>query len=383
MPYPTTAVDWLCRLIAHKSVSDVSNKALIDDIEGYLDSLGVVSSIITNADGDKHNLLASVYNHGQPVAGGIVLSAHTDVVPVVGQAWSKDPFSAWVADGKVFGRGACDMKGFIACCLALLPQAVAYAKQGRLATPLHLALSFDEEVGCLGVGLLLDELKQKRPDFCLVGEPTHMQVVTAHKGISVYECHITGKACHSSLAPQGVNAIVYAAKMIEFITMLGKRLSTNTQAGFDVGCATLSVGQIQGGTAVNIVPEHCHFVFESRHLPHTDPDEVFGEISAFAHQLRQQMQAIDPNCDIFLAKQIGVPALASCPSILTDKLQHLVGGTTTKVAYTTEAGHFAAAGIATVVCGPGCIDQAHKADEYVAIEQLLACERLLYGLFLN
>lgn len=383
MTYPVTATDWLCRLISHKTVSSASNLALIDELRDYLFSLGLQVSVTTSAGGDKANLFVSIYNHHQPVAGGIVLSGHTDVVPVAGQAWSGDPFSAWVADGKIFGRGACDMKGFVACCLAFLPTAVAHAKVGTLVTPLHLALSFDEEVGCLGVGRLIDDIKQKAsPDYCLVGEPTNMRLVTAHKGISVYECHITGKACHSSL-DQGVSAIFYAAKMIAFIETFAHTLKNDVQDGFDVGFATVSVGQIQGGTAVNIVPEQCTFVFECRHLPNTDPDDIFTKIRAFAHTLSKQMQAIDPTCAIRLSKQVGVPALSAQKTAFSDKVQRLTGGDSQKVAYTTEAGHFAAAGIATVICGPGSIDQAHKADECVAIDQLDACSALLTKLFIG
>lgn len=374
-------VAWLCRLIAHKTPSSDSNLGLIDDIRCYLNGFGITTHLTFDDTGTKANMIASIYNHQKKVAGGIVLSAHTDVVPTTDQAWTKDPFTAWVADGKVFGRGACDMKGFIACCLAFIPTAVAYAKAGRLKTPLHLALSFDEEVGCLGVPTLIDDLKKHAsPEYCLVGEPTGMQVVTAHKGICVYDCHIKGKAVHSSLAPYGVNAIGVAAKLIGFIDTLND--TSVRDEGFDVPFATLSVGQITGGIANNIVPHDCCFSFEHRHLPTQNPKDVFDKITIHAQQLCQRMQAIEPNTDIVLHQINAVPALTDTHNhAFAKQVQTLVGGEMSKVAYATEAGHYDRAGIPTIVCGPGSIQQAHKADEYVSVAQLAACDKLLVMLF--
>lgn len=441
MTYPSTSSDWLKRLIGFDTLSHKSNLALIDDVRAFLLTLGLSPVVLANKTGDKANLLVSVYNDNDSHRrGGIVLSGHSDVVPTANQAWSQNPFCAWERDGKIYGRGACDMKGFVACCLNFLPQAVAKAKQNKLNHPLHLAISFDEEIGCLGVPLLLDYFKKSliAPTYCIVGEPTQMQAVVAHKGICVYECCVYGRAVHSSLAPTGVNAIGYAAKMIEFIGELAKQLTKKAQdTAFDVPFSTLSVGQIQGGTAVNIVADSCSFVFEQRHLPNTNPDGVIDKICAYAGQLTKQMQAVAPECGIEIKQQVSVPALAcddkqirllalieqakannknikadhqistlaqalsfdtisandtvptndtvSAKTVsvktISAKTSAIAHKTAQKVAYATEGGHFYQAGITTVICGPGSISQAHKADEFIEIDELCRCDDFLQGLF--
>lgn len=384
--YPTNSTDWLIRLIAYDTTSSQSNLRLIADIQAFALSLGLSPILTYNDEQTKANLFVSVYNASAPNAnGGIVLSGHSDVVPVYGQNWSKDPFCAWVEEGKVFGRGACDMKGFIACCLHFLPKAVELGQNNRLKTPLHLAVSFDEEVGCLGAPLILQDLKQRgiAPAYCIVGEPTLMQVVTAHKGISVYTCSVHGKSVHSSLAPTGVNAISYAAKMIAFIDDLGKMIAQNEHDdAFNVPFSTLSVGTIAGGIATNIVPNLCQFTFEYRNLPGTTPKNALQQIHQYAQDLSAHMQNTEPSAHIAITQDEDVPALDDKDSkALQEIALALLGGDTTKVAYATEGGQFSQAGMATIICGPGSIEQAHKADEFVAIQQLHQCDVFLRRLF--
>ncbi len=387
--YPTTSTDWLIRLINHDTTSHLSNLALIKDVEAFVQSLGLTAILTTNDEQTKANLFVSVHNADDDTQGktdGIVLSGHTDVVPTQGQAWSHDPFDAWIDNDNVYGRGACDMKGFIACCLAFLPQAVDLAKQNALATPLHLALSFDEEIGCLGAPLILADLKQRGiyPKFCIVGEPTLMQVVSAHKGINVYTCRVHGKSVHSSLTPQGVNAISYASRMIDFIDNLAISIQNDRDDSFNVPFGTLSVGTIQGGIATNIIPNLCEFTFEYRNLPFANPANILAQIQAHADTLSQRMQQIDPKTGVEIIQTEDVPALDDKDSDELQKLaQALLGGDVSKVAYATEGGQFSQAGIPTIICGPGSIEQAHKADEYVAQSQLKRCDDFLKALFVG
>lgn len=385
MTYPTTTLDWLKTLIRFDTVSRHSNLALINYVERYCDSLGLTSYLTFNADETKANLFVTIPAGEQRdiFTGGFVFSGHTDVVPVNGQAWTYPPFDMTIADGKAFGRGACDMKGFIACCLSVLPKAVALSQAGKLAKPIHLALSFDEEVGCLGAPLLLADLEKRgiKPDYCIVGEPTMMKMVVAHKGIQVYRCRVHGKSAHSSLTPQGVNAISYASKIIEFIDNLANQLATRQDQDplFDVPFSTLSVGTIHGGTATNIVPNLCEFTFDYRNLPHMNEQDILPAIQRFIANLLPTMHAIDPDTDIELIQEENVPAMTDQDSealqalivnLVAEKNRH-------KVAYATEGGQFTQAGIPTVICGCGDIVQAHKADEFVSLEQLEKCERFL------
>lgn len=387
--YPTSS-QWLKRLIAFDSTSHLSNLALVQMVADFAQSLGVEPIWTYNHDQTKANLFLTVYNAQDPHqgrVGGLVLSSHSDVVPVAGQAWSHDPFCAWEQDGKLFGRGACDMKGFLACCLAFLPKAVSLARANLLSRPMHLAMCFDEEVGCLGVPILLEDLAKRgiTPAHCVVGEPTSMQVVTAHKGINVFMCRVRGKAVHSSLTT-GVSAIVMAVRLIEYIITLAQELKHLCQAGFDVPFATLSVGSIKGGTAVNIVPEYCEFVFEYRNLPKTNPQILIDQLMGYAHTLEEAMQQTCPNTSIEIVPQVSVPALDDANNnnfarqlhrLLDDKTDFIAQ----KVAYATEAGHFSAKGICTVVCGPGSIAQAHQADEFIALSELQKCDEFLDKVF--
>ena len=315
-----------------------------------------------------------------------MLSGHTDVVPVDGQAWTSEPFVATIRGDKLYGRGACDMKGFIACALTLLPKAVELSNSGQLSRPLHLALSFDEEVGCLGAPLILADLKARgiTPDYCIVGEPTNMAMVVAHKGIAVYRCRVHGKSAHSSLTATGVNAISYASRLIGYVDTLAEEIShrDDNDALFDVPYSTLSVGTIQGGTATNIVPNLCEFTFDYRNLPHMTQNDILLPIQAKVAELSAQMQMRAADTGIELMQEESVPAMTDNDSAELQALIAALTGDTQrhKVAYATEGGQFTNSGIPTIICGPGSIEQAHKADEYVKLNEIERCDSFLQRL---
>lgn len=386
--YPMTSIDWLTRLIGFDTVSRHSNLALIEEVQGYCEQLGLSVDLTFNEAKDKANLFVTVPAgaNADQVNHGLVLSGHTDVVPVDGQDWSSDPFTATIRDDKLYGRGSCDMKGFIACALTLLPQAVKLSNAGQLRRPLHLALSFDEEVGCLGAPLILADLKARgiAPDYCIVGEPTNMTMVVAHKGIAVYRCRVHGKSAHSSLTAQGVNAISYASRLIGYVDELAEEIShrEDNDSLFDVPYSTLSVGTIQGGTATNIVPNLCEFTFDYRNLPHMTQDDILAPIKAKVAELSAQMQARAPETGIELLQMEGVPAMTDNDN---GELQNLISALTGddkrhKVAYATEGGQFTNAGIPTIICGPGSIEQAHKANEFVKLSEIERCDGFLQKL---
>ena len=396
LSYPQTSVDWLTKLIGFNTVSRHSNLELIDYVADYCRTLQLEPRLTFNAKQTKANLFVTVPATvtGKPVVtGGFVLSGHTDVVPVEGQAWDTDPFVATIQGDKLYGRGSCDMKGFLACALTLLPQVVAASQAGQLSKPIHLALSFDEEVGCLGAPLMIEDLKALgiQPEYCIVGEPTMMRMVTAHKGIQVYRCRVHGKSAHSSLTPQGVNAISYASRIIGFIDELAASLRERNDVGFeqdnafDVPYSTLSVGTIRGGTATNIVPNLCEFTFDYRNLPHMDDSAILQPIQDFIASLLPAMHAVSADTGIELVRQENVPAMNDKDSqalqvlienLVDDKFRH-------KVAYATEGGQFTNAGIPTVICGPGDIMQAHRANEFVSLEQLAKCDQFLQQILAN
>ena len=390
--YPTQSIDWLTRLIGFDTVSRHSNLALIEDVKAYCEQLGLSVDLTFNEAKNKANLFVTVPAgaNADDVNHGLVLSGHTDVVPVDGQDWTSEPFTATIRGDKLYGRGACDMKGFIACALTMLPQAVKLSNAGQLRRPLHLALSFDEEIGCLGAPLILADLKARgiTPDYCIVGEPTNMAMVVAHKGIAVYRCRVHGKSAHSSLIAQGVNAISYASRLVGYVDTLAEELSTRNGALedgdeiFTVPYSTLSVGTIHGGTATNIVPNLCEFTFDYRNLPHMTQEDVLAPIQAKIAELNAQMQARAPETGIELMQEESVPAMTDNDSA---ELQSLIAALTGdderhKVAYATEGGQFTNAGIPTIICGPGSIEQAHKADEYVELNEIVRCDGFLQKL---
>lgn len=376
-------INRLSRLIAFDTTSRHSNLALIHDCADYLESLGLKPWLSHNADQSKANLFATIAAADGNTEGGLILSGHTDVVPTDGQAWQSDPYRADIREGRLYGRGSADMKGFIAAVLAAAPAMV----QAGLKRPLHIALSYDEEIGCLGAPVMIAELQKRglTPEHCIVGEPTSMRMVVAHKGIHTFRCAVHGKAAHSSLTPQGVNAIEYAAKLIVFINELAGRLKAryDTDPDYDVPFSTLSVNTIAGGIAGNIVPQLCEFEFDYRNLPHMSPADITAPIEAHIREVLQpQMQAVDAACRIDMRHGENVPAMPEAEAaLLHDLITQLVQDSSRlKVAYATEGGQFQQAGIATVICGPGNIEQAHKADEFVELSQLARCDAFLHKL---
>jgi acetylornithine deacetylase len=370
-------VDILRTLVAFPTISRDSNLDLIHWVRDYLAGHGITSRLSYGEDGRKANLFATI-GEGQ---GGIILSGHTDVVPVDGQQWSSEPFDIVEREQRLYGRGTCDMKGFLAVALAKVPM---LARAGG-AEPIHLALSFDEEVGCRGVGHLLADLEAGgiRPRGCIVGEPTGMAAVVGHKTGSAYRCTVQGLEAHSSLAPHGVNAIEYAAKMIVRITEIGQRLMQEEQRheGYEVPYSTMQTGVIEGGFASNIVPGSCCFRFDVRTLPWTDPDDLVAELEAYAKQeLLPVMRRTAPASAIAIELKGRVPGFAiEEDAPLTRYVQRLSRSNAAPghVAFGSEAGLFQARGIPAILCGPGSISQAHKPDEYVALEQLALCEDMI------
>ncbi|WP_312568197.1 acetylornithine deacetylase [Comamonas sp.] len=371
---------WLQTLVGFDTTSRNSNLHLIEHVRDALQAQGVKVQLIQSPDGAKSNLFATLPAHDGSTQGGIALSGHTDVVPVDGQQWNTDPFALTAIDGKLYGRGTCDMKGFIAAGLALVPEFLAMP----LAKPLHFALSYDEEVGCLGAPVMLDQLKLQgqRLDGCIVGEPTSMQPVVAHKGINVWRCTLHGKAAHSSLTPRGSNAIEYAARLICRIRDMADSYQANGPYDqfFDVPYTTMTTNQIHGGIAVNTIPELCEFAYEFRNLPGMDPAGIQAQVEAYVQQeLLPRMRREFADARIEFASLAGAPAFDSAETEAINQLVQALTGDREKrkVAYATEAGLFQQAGIPTVVCGPGAIADAHKANEYVEIAQLQRCEDFL------
>ena len=373
------ALQLIQSLVQMNTVSHNSNLALIHFVRDELQKSGVVSRLTFNADKTKANLFATL-GEGKPA--GIILSGHTDTVPWDGQDWTLDPLSATVRDGKLFGRGSCDMKGFIGMALAhagdFLNSAAPFA--------VHLALSYDEEVGCMGVKELIADMKDAgiQPLACIVGEPTSMVPATAHKGVYRYKCCVRGKEAHSSLTPLSVNAIEMAARVVGKIRDMaeGFEASEPRYEGFDVPFSTASVGQFHGGIADNVVPRDAEFRYEFRNLPTADAHLMQKEVLAYVARVQPAMKNIAPEAGFSFETICEVPAfLGSASDAVTQLAQRLAGTQrTTLVAFGTEAGLFKSAGIPTVVCGPGSINQAHQPDEFVSLAQLAQCEAFMRDL---
>ncbi len=370
----------LADLVAFDTTSRNSNLDLIDYVRTYLSGYGIASTLVHDATGQKANLWATIGGNGD---GGVILSGHTDCVPVDGEVWTSDPFTLTERDGRLYARGAADMKGFLACVLAAVPTLIT----ARLSRPVHLAFSHDEEIGCVGVRSLLAKLAETgpRPSMCIVGEPTSMQVVTGHKGGRAYRCHVDGLSAHSSLAPRGVNAIEFAAEIIVFIRKIAQDLANGPQdADFDLTHSTISTGLIEGGAAINIVPASCSFVFEFRNLLEVDQSGIFARIDDFAiAAILPEMRRVYPGAGIRFEQIYEYPAHSidsQDPFVTT--MKSLAGrNDNSKVAFGAEAGLFRRElGIPTVLCGPGAIAVAHKPDEYVDLEQLRACDRFIAAL---
>ena len=372
------SIELIEKLISFDTTSRESNLEIISFIQDYLNDLGIDSQLVHNEEGTKANLYATV---GDANASGVMLSGHTDVVPIDGQEWDTDPFKVTRKGNRLYGRGTSDMKSFVAITLAQLPK---FQARG-LKTPIHLAFSYDEEVGCIGVRRLIEIIKDMpvKPAMCIVGEPTSMQVITGHKGKRSYRVHVRGLEAHSSLAPHGVNAIEYASRLIAFLSDLAARIADKGPHDelYDVPHTTVHTGTIQGGTQLNIVPKDCVFEYEFRYVDQQDPQALEDKIRAFARdELAPQMHAISSDTGINIELVNDMPGLemdvdaevVTFVKALAERNDHA------KVAFGTEAGLFhQRANIPTVVCGPGSIDQAHKPNEFIEMEQIDACEAFL------
>jgi acetylornithine deacetylase len=377
LPIKPETWELIQRLIAFDTTSRESNLGLIEWVRDYFKGFGIDSRLTYDAEGRKANLFATIQKGSRA---GIVLSGHTDVVPVDGQAWDTDPFTAVIRNERIYGRGSADMKSYIAAALGMTPRFLA----APLQAPVHFALSYDEEVGCLGVRGLIDDLAVHgiQPAGCIVGEPTSMTPVIAHKGKRSYRCAVRGREAHSALTPQGVNAIEYAAKLIVYVRQMADRmrdLETRDNL-FDVPFTTLQTGVIKGGTAANIVPRDCELQFEFRYLPGTDPDRLEREIREYAAQvLEPEMRRVAPDTGIEIETKSEIPGLDSQPDEAMTTLAKSLARKNTigKVAYATEGGLFQRAGIPSIICGPGSIEQAHKPNEYIALEQVALCESFM------
>ena len=379
--HEATTFELIQRLVSFDTTSRESNLELIAFVEDYLHGFGIVTRRVLSEDGAKANLYATIGPADTP---GIMLSGHTDVVPVDGQTWASDPFAVREREGKLYGRGTADMKSFIAVVLANAP---AMAKRD-LKIPIHFAFSYDEEIGCIGVRRLIEAINDMpvRPAMCIVGEPTDMRVVIGHKGKLSIRAHVRGYEAHSSLAPQGVNAIEYAAELIGRLGVIARRMAEEGPFDplYDITFTTVHTGVISGGTALNIVPRDCSFEFEFRHLAEVDPGNLLREITDFARDtLEPRMHKVQPGTGFTFEEMSTIPALdltgdeeiVNLAKALTGQNDHA------KVAYGTEAGLFQTrAGIPTVICGPGRIGEAHKPDEFVSLEQVARCEDFIHRL---
>ena len=370
-----STLELLERLVAFDTTSHKSNRALIRFVEDYLVQCKVPSHLVTSPDGEKANLYATI---GPPGVPGVALSGHTDVVPVDGQAWASDPFCLKDEGDRVVGRGAADMKGFLACVLAAVPQFTARP----LKTPIHLAFSYDEEIGCVGVRPMIAEFGAglTRPRMVIVGEPTGMGVVDAHKGPMRWHVEVAGRPTHSSMAHLGVNAITYAGRLLGELARIEQRLKADREPRFEPPYATLQVTRIEGGTASNIVPVSAWFGFEVRALPSTDVDKIEGDLRVFAERkCLPEMRKVAPESAITIKRTNHVaPFIAAPQSELTALVLKLAGQNETfAVSYATEAGLFQEAGAPAIICGPGDIAQAHTANEWIAKAELDKCSAFL------
>jgi acetylornithine deacetylase len=373
-----SAIDILERLVSFASVSARSNLDLIQWIRDYLADHEIRSDLVPAPDGQpKANLWASI---GPDAPGGLVLSGHTDVVPVEGQPWSSDPFTLISRDGRLYGRGTSDMKGFIALCLALVPEMLARP----LKVPIHFAFSYDEEVGCLGAPHLIAELGRRfpKPALAIIGEPTELKLGTRHKGCYSFETEVTGRDGHSSQTHKGANAIVAAAEIVAELDRIAEALkhSAFNDANFEPPYPTINVGRIEGGTAVNIIARHCAVHWDFRATPGADPQLVLPQLEAFvAGTILPRLRRVAPEATIVTRPRAHVPPLADEPGGAAETLVKFLTGAnqTVGLAFATEAGQFQKAGLSAIVCGPGSILQAHQPDEFIELSQMKAGEAFL------
>jgi len=361
--------DWLARLVAHDTTSSKSNLGLIDDVEAYLESFGIACTRVWNADRSKANLYAVV---GPKVEGGVILSGHTDVVPVAGQAWSSDPWTLTEKDGKLYGRGTSDMKAFSAIALSLVPDMLA----AGLKRPIIFALSYDEEIGLLGAPHMIVEIRGllPAPSAVIVGEPTMMKVIDGHKGIASYRTTVTGFTTHSSQTDRGVSAVEAAAALIAKISAMreARKNAADPASPFHPPYSTMTVNVVRGGSQLNIMAGECQFEWDCRVVPGDSAAAALAELGAFAREVEAGMRATAPQCRIETVQLSNAPPLApSAENPAADLAKSITGlNSTDVVSYCAEAGQFQEAGFSTVICGPGSIDQAHQPDEFIAVSQL-------------
>ncbi|MBI2787007.1 MAG: acetylornithine deacetylase, partial [Legionella longbeachae] len=366
-------LQWLEKLIAFDTVSSNSNMHLIKAIENWFKLHNIKSKIIPGRINSKANLFATIPAWNGSTEGGILLTGHTDVVPVAGQIWKTDPFVATEIDGKIYGRGACDMKGFVAVLLSLVPD----FQKLKLIKPIHFSFTCDEEIGCIGVDYLVDYFQKKdiHPEGCIVGEPSNMRPIVGEKGRRLYHCQVQGKAVHSSLASEGCNAIVYASRLISYIHTLAKYVEKNGpfDHDFDFPFTTITTNVISGGTATNVIPGACEFILEIRYTKQFPLENFRSQIENYINNdLLLEMRETYSEVAIYFDETSDSPGFNAMEDSSITRIVRLVTGIkeSLKVSYTTEAETFQAAQIPTVICGPGSIEQAHTANEFITIEQL-------------
>lgn len=376
----TTSLDLLDHLVAFPTVSSAPNRDLVAFVVDFLAARGVETTLVPNGEGTKANLFATI---GRKDRGGVMLSGHTDVVPVEGQAWSGDPFRLRDLDGRLTGRGTTDMKGFLACALA----AADRATRMDLATPLHLAFSYDEEIGCVGVRSLLDAMAAApfRPEMAIIGEPTSMRIATGHKGKTALKALCCGREAHSALAPTALNAIHLACAYVEKIRARQAAFARTgaRDEAYDVPYTTLHVGRIGGGTALNIVPNACAIEFEFRNLAEDDPTALLACLEADAEAVAAPWRASFPEAAVRVEVTNAYPGLSTREDEPVVAFAQTLTGRNDriKLAFGTEGGLFRERlAIPTVICGPGSMDQGHKPDEWVAREQIAECDRFMDAL---
>ena len=366
-----TPLEMLEKLVSFDSVSRNSNLPIINFIKDYLSNHGVKSELVYNEEKTKANLFANV---GPNEPGGVILSGHTDVVPVDGQNWATDPFKIIERESKIYGRGTCDMKAFNAICLALVPEMI----KAGLKNPIQLAFSYDEEVGCVGAPNMIQKMRQSLPiaKAVIVGEPTMMKSVDGHKASIGIDTEVTGYEVHSSLLPTGVSAIMNAAKLVNWITNKTethqKQTPREEDKMFVPPYTTLHVGQMSGGTASNITSKKCNFTMDIRCLPTDDGEALVKEYTAYAELIKEDMKKTRSEADVLVSRHHWVPGLKPENNGEADNLVRKLTGnnSTSKVSYGTEAGQFQQAGYSSIICGPGSIEQAHQANEYLDKKQL-------------
>lgn len=361
----------IARLVSFPTISERSNLALIDWAEGYLSAHGARCRRTMNEEGTKANLFATI---GPEVAGGVVLSGHSDVVPVEGQSWSSDPFVVTERNGRLYGRGTADMKSFLAIAMALAPEFAARP----LRRPIHIAMSYDEEIGCLGVASMIQDIMANLPPpgLVIIGEPTSMRLVTGHKGVNLFRTRVIGRAAHSSQPHRGAGAILAAGRLIDYLWRLGEEQRQQRDSRFEPPWTTVQVGLIEGGTAVNILPAECSFFWEYRNLPSQDSSAIRKLFEDYCErEVLPSLREFAPEARIETEAVALVPPLAQEENGAAEALVRRLTGAneSAAVSFATEGGLFQRAGLSTVVCGPGSIDQAHQPDEYIELEQIEAC----------